>query len=216
MESSYQISYVQQSKSGKFTFSPTELRQIVISVLVLTFAFAMAMTGGAQEIPLHPGIFLVILPISALAVISAFLLHELAHKFLAQKYGCWAEFRYWPMGLLIALLLSAMGFLFAAPGAVMISGYIRKSQYGKISAAGPSLNLSLAAILILSAFLVGPDTLAGFVCSTIGFINAFIGGFNLIPISPFDGSKIYGWNIGVYIALVVTAVALIATYYIWL
>lgn len=216
MESSYQISYVQQEKRGKFTFSPTEIRQIVISVLVLTLAFAMAMTGGAQGVMVYPGLFLVILPISALAVLTAFLLHELAHKFLAQKYGCWAEFRYWQMGLLIALLFSAMGFLFAAPGAVMISGYMRKSQYGKISAAGPGLNLSLAAALILTAFLIGQDTLAGFVCSTIGFINAFIGGFNLIPIPPFDGSKIVAWNIGVYIVLVVTAVALIATYYIWL
>ena len=216
MESSYQITYVQQAKPKGFSFSNIEIKQIFISVVVLTIAFAMAMTNGAQGVMLYPGLFLVLLPISALAVISAFLLHELAHKFLAQKYGCWAEFRYWPMGLLIALLFSAMGFLFAAPGAVMIMGQIRKSQYGKISAAGPGLNLGLASCLILIAFLIGPDTLAGFVCATIGFINAFIGGFNLIPVPPFDGSKIVYWNIGVYVALVAVAVALVATYYLWL
>ncbi|KYK27686.1 MAG: hypothetical protein AYK23_02195 [Candidatus Proteinoplasmatales archaeon SG8-5] len=216
MDSSYKITYVQQAKPEGFTFSPIEIKEIVVSVLVLTLAFAIAMTGGAQGVMLYPVLFVVILPISALAVISAFLLHELAHKFLAQKYGCWAEFRYWQFGLLIALLFSAMGFLFAAPGAVVISGYVKRSEYGKISAAGPAVNLSVGSGLVGVALLVGPDTLIGFICSTIGFINAFIGGFNLIPVSPFDGSKIVMWNKGVYAALVVTAISLVVTYYLWL
>jgi Zn-dependent protease len=66
------------------------------------------------------------------------------------------------------------------------------------------------------AVIIGPTTLPGFICAAIGFINAFIGGFNLIPIPPFDGSKIIRWNIGVYILMVAGAVALVAAYYLWL
>ena len=35
---------------------------------------------------------------------TGFLGHELAHKFTAEKYGCWAEFKLWTYGALMALL----------------------------------------------------------------------------------------------------------------
>ncbi|MDQ4013276.1 MAG: AN1-type zinc finger domain-containing protein, partial [Thermoproteota archaeon] len=36
--------------------------------------------------------------------VSAFLVHELAHKFLAQYYGSWAEFRAYMWGLVITAI----------------------------------------------------------------------------------------------------------------
>ena len=201
---------------GKHTFSITELKEIVKAVLVLTLAFAVAMSGGARGVMVDPVLFLFLLPIAAISVIYAFLCHELAHKFLAQRYGCWAEFRYWETGLLMALLFSSVGFLFAAPGAVEVRGSVRMSQYGKISAAGPGVNIATGAVFVAIAVLAGPGTLFGYIVSTVGFISAVVGGFNLIPISPLDGSKILWWNKGVYISFAVMAVALIATYYYWL
>ena len=54
--------------------------------------------------------------------ISAFLVHELAHKLLAQYYGSWAEFRAQLYGLLITAIsaLPIMPVKFTAPGAVML------------------------------------------------------------------------------------------------
>ena len=54
-------------------------------------------------------------------------------KILAQNYGCFAEFRSYNFMLLIAVFMSFFGFIFAAPGAVIISGPIGKRRNGKIS-----------------------------------------------------------------------------------
>ena len=83
------------------------------------------------------------LPIFA-AVMTGFLLHELAHKWMAQKYGCWAEYRGNRNGLLLALLMGAFGFLIAAPGAVMVAGHVTPRQHGHIAAVGPLTNIALA------------------------------------------------------------------------
>jgi Zn-dependent protease len=227
MSKDYTVSFIQNRAQRKFTFSRLELRQILISGVILTIAFTLAMLGGIYRIPgeyydnpealLY--LFLLMLALSAVAVFTAFFLHELAHKFTAQRYGCWAEFRYWPMGLLVALLFSAMGFLFAAPGAVMISGSMSKSQYGKISVAGPATNLTLAGIFALLWVFLDPNllvlqdsslvTLPVIVFFTLASINAFIGAFNLIPVPPFDGWKILKWRISVYISLLAIAVILV-------
>jgi hypothetical protein len=51
---------------------------------------------------------------------SAFLVHELAHKLLAQFYGSWAEFRANLYGLIVTAISVLLPFKFIAPGAVMI------------------------------------------------------------------------------------------------
>ncbi len=215
MNQEFSISYGQPATEKKHGFSITELKEIGVSVGVLTLAFAMAMRGGYQSIMEAPESFVLLLPIAAIAVVTAFLFHELAHKFVAQKYGCWAEFRYWKFGLLIALLFSAMGFLFAAPGAVMVSGNVTSGQNGKISAAGPTVNLGLAAGFTAGWLLFDPglDSLLGNIFYVVGFINAFIGGFNLIPMMPFDGAKVFAWSKPVYIFMVAIAAILVILYF---
>ena len=79
-----------------------------------------------------------------------FLLHELAHKFVAQYYGCEAEFRSMDQMLYFAVGLSLfVGILFAAPGAVMIAGGVTRKENGIISVAGPLTNYVLAGIFYL-------------------------------------------------------------------
>ena len=109
---------------------------------------------------------------------TSLLLHEMAHKFLARYYGCWAEFRADPSGLKTGILIAAIiGFVFMAPGAVMVAGNITREQNGKIALAGPISNLVLYAIgLILGGLLLGffgisivnnpenPSIIASFAC----------------------------------------------------
>ena len=88
---------------------------------LLTVALALALTGGLSRALEKPTVLGVNLLMSFAAVMTGFLLHELAHKWMAQKYGCWAEYRGNRNGLLLALLMGAVGFLIAAPGAVMVA-----------------------------------------------------------------------------------------------
>ena len=83
---------------------------------------------------------LVYFGVSLVVVFFGFILHEMAHKFTAIKYGFWAEFRKDNMMLLVAVALAALvGVVFAAPGATMIYNMradgrmISREENGKIS-----------------------------------------------------------------------------------
>lgn len=213
----------QYPQAGGFRFSRRELREITISVLVLTLAFAIFFSGGIDGLARELGssMFAYVFVISFLAVLTAFFFHEMAHKFLAQRYGCWAEYSYYVTGLLFAIVTSLFGIIFAAPGAVIIGGPITVEENGKISAAGPVTNLSIGAIFAaiyftarafpIPVFPFGFD-LAG-IFYLLAWINVVLGGFNLIPFPPLDGSKIYRWSVAVYVLLVVAAVGLFAALY---
>lgn len=169
--------------------SKKELQDLVLAWLGLSIAFTILLMGST-------GSFLSAFIIAVVAVGSGFLLHELAHKMVAQYYDCWAEFRADYMMLGLAIALSFGGFIFAAPGAVMITGYsITREINGKISLAGPLTNYVLA-LLFLALFLMFPSTgllfLYGFM------INSWLGLFNLLPFGNFDGVKILYWNKLVY------------------
>ena len=132
--------------------------------------------------------------------IIGFLFHELAHKFVAQKYGCVAEFRAFDQMLYLAVGLAvAIGFIFAAPGAVMIHGQVTRKENGIISAAGPLTNFSLAMIFMGLMFYL-PTW--GFIFNIGFFINLWLGLFNLIPFGNFDGIKILHWNRYIWMGMV--------------
>ncbi|MEM3226631.1 MAG: site-2 protease family protein, partial [Thermoplasmata archaeon] len=74
----------------------------------------------------------------------------------------------------------------------------------KISAAGPIYNLFVG-ILFLLLSLVGVLHFLIFVA----VINFWLGFFNLLPIPPLDGSKIYKWNLPLYIILMIVSLILV-------
>jgi len=120
-------------------------------------------------------------------------LHELSHKFFAQRYGHFAEFRYDLQQILFALVISMFGFLFVAPGAVYMHGYITKRQNGIISLSGPAANMLLAAIMLALGLAANVELLKVVFLYTFQ-INSWLALFNLIPIMNFDGAKILAWN----------------------
>jgi len=207
---SFRATYVARPP-GKLRFSRIELQQIGISILVLSLAFTIFFTKPLYG-EFNPYKFAFFFGVSLVAVVTGFAFHEMAHKLLAQKYGCWAEFRMSSFGLLFALVTAFLGFIFAAPGAVHISGRITKEQSGKISVAGPMTNAAVggAFLALTFAFAVfAPDWF--WVPWTIAFINLILGAFNMIPFPPFDGSKVLSWNIGVYALAVAVVGTLLAT-----
>ena len=182
------------------TTSRTEIVDITKAWIAISIAFAIVLTGLSFSVQ-----FLVGVAVAALTVGVGFLAHELAHKVVAQRYGCFAEFRANYSMLIIAVLMSFFGFVFAAPGAVMIAGgHIDFKRNGKISLTGPLINLILS-VIFLGLFFMHPNIIFGY-----GFIiNAWLGMFNMIPFGFFDGRKIFMWNKAVYIITAVAAVFLV-------
>ena len=180
-------------KIGPIKTSKTELIDIAKGWTALSFAFALIysgiyLLGGKLFINILSINFLSIFIVSLLTAGLGFVLHELAHKFVAQHYGCLAEFRAFDQMLYLAVGLAAViGWIFAAPGAVMISGTVTRKENGIISLAGPATNFVLAGIFFVIA--------QSFPLFRIGyFINAWLGLFNLIPFGNFDGKKILAWS----------------------
>jgi Zn-dependent protease len=175
---------------GFLKTSQRELIDIGKAWLVISLAFAIVMSGGLLNVRSIGTHFI----IAAIAVGIGFLLHELAHKLVAQHYGCAAEFRSFDQMLLVAVILSLLGFVFAAPGAVIIAGHVTRRENGKISAAGPLTNFTLALIFLLLSY-VNSTSLFIRMITVYGFqINIWLGLFNLIPFWNFDGKKIMYWN----------------------
>jgi Zn-dependent protease len=157
----------------------------------------------------RPVTFIEIFLLTLLIIGTGFLGHELAHKFTAQRYGAWAEFRLWTIGAIMALIFAAIppgNVVFAAPGAVYIasrSSYIgdvmdRKTN-GIISLVGPMINVGAAAV---SGLLLVGLSAAGIGTTISGFnplrwaiqINLWLGAFNMIPFFILDGQKVLSWN----------------------
>ena len=185
---------------GKIKTSRTELVDILKAWLALSLAFtfiyagASVLNGDIQKVFSVDFIFIFL--ISMFTAGFGFLLHELAHKFVAQHYGCAAEFRAWDQLLYLAVGLAVfIGFIFAAPGAVMISGMITRKENGLISAAGPATNYILAMLFLGLLYLLPQWTN---VFATGFSINIWLGLFNLIPFGPLDGRKVFDWNKGVW------------------
>ena len=175
-------------------FSRVELREIIISFIVLGIIFSY------PEFIYNPAI----IPAYMIVIAVAFIGHELSHKFIAIRLGVWSEYRIWKEGLLMAFGLAiATGgmFIFAAPGAVYFaqaSIFRRLSvrNIGLIGLAGPLFN---AAAFIVSAFLF---SLTGSpVLYMLMAANVFIGLFNMIPAGPLDGLKIIRWKKSVWACL---------------
>lgn len=198
-------------------FGRAEIRHILLAIVVLTAAFAIAFAGGVGA---NPTDLLGFFVVAVVAVPTGFLLHELGHKVVAQRYGLLAEFRSWSFGLLLALLTAVLAaVIFAAPGAVVISGVVNRQQNGRISAAGPFTNLVIGSFFLLLWYLLfqlginfpiaGQVTLLLFLV-LVAFINLLLGAFNMIPIPPLDGSKVIRWDLPTYFLLTIPLVALTA------
>ena len=196
-------------------FSREEYRHILLAVGALTAAFTLSFLspfGGGPPVTTKR-IIQVVLG-SAVAVVTGFLLHELMHKVVAQRYGAWAEFRSNRSGLIFAIITGLIGIVFAAPGAVYIAGPLTKEQNGRVSLAGPLTNFVLG-LAFFGGYVGASLTLGGDVGDYAiailyftAYINIFLGGFNMVPIPPLDGSKVLAWNPAIWV-LVIAGIAFV-------
>lgn len=191
---------LKQIRIGNIATSETEIRDLIKAWVAISIAFGIIIS---RSFPLS---FYLSFVISSITVGTGFLFHELGHKLVAQRYGCFAEFRASNSMLVIAILVSFIfNFVFAAPGAVMISGPVGRRRNGKISIAGPAINLVLA-FLFLILLLANPAgeikilVLIGF------FVNSLLAMFNMLPFGIFDGRKVFAWNKAVFYIMFIASI----------
>ncbi len=195
---------------GDIRFSRTELRDLAAAWIALGVAFTFFLNPGYLQALQYGQLDTAALgrsfALSMITVGGGFLLHELAHKVAAIRFGQVAEFRadYGMLGLAIVAALA--GFLFAAPGAVHHRGRITVRENGIIALAGPLTNIALALLFFPVWFLFG-----GFLGS-VGWlgviINVLLAGFNMIPFGPLDGKTVLRWNKLVFAAAFVPTAGL--------
>jgi len=188
-----------------FWFSKKELQHLLLGTLLVMavgLTYFLYITNSSTTPLVLVGL--------TVAFTLSFLLHEMAHKFSAQHFKMWAEFRLTLQGALITFLSAFLPppFKIISPGAVMIAGSGTRQNIGKVAVSGPITNIALSAACILIAA-VTQQGLFWF----IAFINAFLAVFNMIPFGVIDGLKVYRWNkVAWAVVFAVGAVLIVCTY----
>ena len=198
------------SGSVGISFSGREIRDLLAAWIALGFAFTLFLDPQlVQDVlagSIDVGGVVAIFGVALLTVGVGFLLHELAHKVVAVRFGQVAAFRADYGMLFLAIMAGLAGFLFAAPGAVVHRGRITDRENGLIALAGPVTNLGLAAVFLGLA--MGGPGLLGVIGSQGLAINLLLAGFNMIPFGPLDGRKVLSWSLPVYLLAAVPSIGL--------
>lgn len=180
-------------------FSKTEVNHLALGTALVTAAGVSFLIAN--------GFTVLGLAIASVIFASGFILHELAHKYVAQGYGLWAEFRVSMTGVILTALSIVSPLKFIAPGAVMISGFAPKDRIGRTAFAGPVVNVIIAVGLLVFLPVLSASTL--YVPVLYGAaINSFLALFNMIPFLIFDGRKIYLWSRTYWASLFLVALVL--------
>ncbi len=219
-KNSYQFSVSfgpQRQTKGHVYMGKTELKHLIpAALLIMGIGFSIVFYNNffSDNYFTRVGWGWIETSLFAILLMLSFLVHEMAHKVIAQRHGLWAEFRLITWGAVITLVSIFTPFRLIAPGAVMIAGPAKRDDIGKISIAGPCVNIGIALVSLFGAF-VTPSLAYYVLFLWIASFNAFIAIFNLIPFGILDGYKIYNWNKPIWAAaFALSALLTIYTYFV--
>ncbi|MBN2151952.1 MAG: M50 family metallopeptidase [Candidatus Lokiarchaeota archaeon] len=172
---------------SRFSFTTRETVDLMMAWVGLSAAYMLTFGTALFVFPLSVlGRFPLFMAVSGLTFIA----HELGHKFTGQHFGLEAHFKANGLMILIGLAIAWSGFLFFAPGAVVIESMASRKQMGTTAMAGPLSNITFSLAMIPLVFLF-PYFEFVHLCLRV---NAWLALFNMIPAGVFDGRKIFLWN----------------------
>ena len=124
---------------------------------------------------LSGGVYALMAIVATLLFFASLLLHELGHAVQARREGVEIE------GITLWLFGGVARFksMFPSPGAEF-----------RIAIAGPLVTLAIAGVLLLFARLAALPAAVDGVITWLGYVNAFLLAFNLLPALPLDGGRV--------------------------
>ena len=189
-----------------FIFSTDETRSFIVSATLLAVVYSWN-DWGVTQFELASGLKNLLF---AFALISLTLfVHHSGQRFSALAFGLRAEQKLWWYGSLIALILVMVSDgtikLLAATSTlafILPAHRLGAFRYGpglsvimKVVIAGPLFNLLFACLIKLT------EPLIGNLAHELFLLNVAFAWWNLLPIPPLDGSKIFYWSRSAYLLL---------------
>lgn len=205
----FKVTYQPKQHGRRFRFSTTEIRDLTLSALLVSGVGLSFLGSGLATSRLD------IVAVLVVVFTGSFLIHEMAHKFIAQRYGLWAEFRLTLIGALLTLISVISPFKIISPGAVMIAGAAGKDTVGKTAVSGPFTNLTICAVSFAFTFLAPLGSPFFEVALFSAAFNAFIAVLNLVPFGILDGWKVFQWSRLIWVIAFLSSVALLVEIF-WL
>ncbi len=176
------------------TLSRREILAILISAIAFSLAYLLKDRLQVQGITI-----LVFIVMGGMATIT----HELSHRFLAHHWKGDSEFQLWEIGTLMMLATAWLfGTVFAKPSRTLIAStdHLTSRQSVLVTLAGPAANLAFALGSLLLLPLGGVLSLFG----QAGFsMNLLCCVYDLIPVAPMDGKKLFHFHKAVWVAVFV-------------
>jgi Zn-dependent protease len=181
-----------------FVVTKLEVISYVVSLSVLTFAFAYAKAVTLNEI-------LTIIPtVLATSIIVEFTKNYVI-SVVARIEGVWTEHRLWYFGLTLFMFSSLVFRVpFSSPSRLTHNApeFTRKSL-GLVAAA--QILIAIAFAVIFYGFFINRYTLIGNIGIVMCLTMAF---FDSIPIPPMNGKDIYDWSKFLWVALFISTFTL--------
>jgi Zn-dependent protease len=143
-----------------------------------------------------------------IGIVVGFIAHELAHRGVARMYGMSAHFVAFIPGLLVTFLSGFLPIVIIAPGYVRVVplyGFWHGRGLLYSVAAGPLTNIIISIVSLVALNIIGYR----YFFEPVAFVNAWIAFFNLLPIPPLDGSKIFASNTLIWLVLLISSIALL-------
>jgi len=174
----------------------------IFNIIILTLAIGYIFSGYIRIPGLYSrGFNLKGIKFAILVTAPAIILHELAHKFVGLALGYGAMFHIWWFGLGLGIFLRVIGspFLILAPGYVSIALNTTPLELSAIAFAGPFINLVLFGISFFVLKYKKRLKRKEFAFWHLTkLINMWLFIFNMLPIPPLDGSKVFAGIFGLF------------------
>jgi len=208
--------------TGAYEHSPDELRELIISTVALGFAFTLAIFGGNNKFTyvLEPT-FIQHFIFTTVLVGLSLVAKEMAQKGTSRALESHATYRMWSPGIIVSVLSSFLGIVFAAVGGMQISSEnteragrwqinLSPKQMGIIASIGPLMSLAIGMSLLMLSPIVPSFGLERNLFVIGAEINAVLALFSMVPFGPVDGDKVLRWNVTIWLFIGAMSLAVFA------